>query len=259
VLKSTDIYRERFMVEPGERSAGEADTFTCASFSIQREDDPEATIPSLQGFSYKVNKRLLDKAGLDEQGQLYGIPEAEFEELIDSNGEKLPFEVGYQVYSAFFYFHGYSDYPEPAAEGKGLQHLTRIGDKVVHDAAFQETTIPGSLAVKGSFWKNGEVTLEFKDLGDVDGKSCGILGLDWGECTWAMPMTIMRPMRLKMAGASTCRGDIYLDLESKLVRRLVTTLSEETVTTMWGIPVDRSKPVTTLSIRAMAKHEFNQD
>jgi hypothetical protein len=68
-------------------------------------------------------------------------------------------------------------------------------------------------------------------------------------------MTIMRPTRLKTVGVSTCRGDIYLDLETKWVRKLVTTLSEETITTMWGIPVDRSKPMTTLTIRAMSKEE----
>ena len=53
--------------------------------------------------------------------------------------------------------------------------------------------------------------------------------------------------------------DIYLDLETKWVRKLVATLSEETVTSMWGIPVDRSKPVTTLTIRAMSREEFDQD
>ncbi|MFC2037783.1 hypothetical protein ACFLYD_07455 [Chloroflexota bacterium] len=252
VLKSTDIYRERLICELGDRSTGEADTFTCARFSLQRGDDPEVTIPSLKGFSYQVNKSLLDKAGIDEQGQLYGIPEAQFEGLIDSTGEQLPFEVGYQVYSAFFYYHGYTDYAEPTPEGRGVQDLTRIGDKIVHDAAFEEIAIPGSLAGKGSFWKNGEVTLEFKDLGEVDGNACAILGLDWGECTWAMPMTIMPLMRLKTVGVSTCRGDIYLDLESKWVRKLAMTLSENTVTRMWGVPVDRSKPVTSLTIRAMS-------
>lgn len=96
-----------------------------------------------------------------------------------------------------------------------MQHLKRPGEKIVHDAVFAELPFPGSLAGKGSMWKNGEVTLEFKDLGVVDGIACAILGLDWGECTWAMPMTIMRLMRLKTVGVSFCRGDIYLDLESK--------------------------------------------
>jgi hypothetical protein len=253
VLKSTDIYRERLICEPGE-----AGKFTCARFSVQRDDGPEVTIPSLKGFSYEVNKSLLDKAGPDEQGQLYGIPEAKFEDLVDSTGEKLPFEVAYQVYSAFFYYHGYTEYAEPTAEGKGVQHLKRIGDKIVHDAAFAETAIPGSLAGRGSAWKNGEVTLEFKDLGEVDGQACAILGLDWGECTWAMPMTIMRLMRLRTTGVSFCRGDIHLDLESRWVRKLVMTLSENTVTTMWGVPVDRSKPESTLTIRTLSVDEFVQ-
>ncbi|MFC2029220.1 hypothetical protein ACFLWA_00650 [Chloroflexota bacterium] len=257
VLKSTDIFRERLICEPG--SPGEPDTFTCTRFSVLRDDSPEVTIPSLKGFSYEVNKSLLDKAGLDEQRQLYGIPEAQFEDLVDSTGEKLPFEVAYQVYSAFFYYHGYTDYAEPSVQGKGVQHLAKRGDKIVHDAAFAETVIPGSLAGKGSFWKNGEVTLEFKVLAEVDGKPCAVLRLDWGECTWAMPMTIMRLMRLKTKGVSTCRGDIYLDLESKWVRKLVMTLSENTVTTMWGIPVDRSKPETTLTIRAVSEEAFDGD
>jgi hypothetical protein len=71
-------------------------------------------------------------------------------------------------------------------------------------------------------------------------------------------MTIMPLMRLKTVGVSTCRGDIYLDLESKWVRKLEMTLSENTVTSMWGVPVDRSKPVTTLTIRAMSRDEFDQ-
>lgn len=69
----------------------------------------------------------------------------------------------------------------------------------------------------------------------------------------------MRPMRLKTGGVSFCRGDIYLDLESKWVRQLVMTLSENNVTGMWGVPVDRSIPVTNLTIRAMSKDAFERD
>ncbi len=66
-------------------------------------------------------------------------------------------------------------------------------------------------------------------------------------------------MRLKTVGVSFCRGDIYLDLGSKWVRKLVMTLSENTVTSMWGVPIERSKPVTILTIRAMNKDEFDRD
>jgi hypothetical protein len=73
-VKSVDTYREFLRVEPGNRSAGEPDRFICGRFYVQRGDGPEVTIPSLEGFSYEVNKELLDKNDLDEHGQLYAIP-----------------------------------------------------------------------------------------------------------------------------------------------------------------------------------------
>jgi hypothetical protein len=47
-----------------------------------------------------------------------------------------------------------------------------------------------------------------------------------------MLMTIMQPLRLKTVGVSTCRGDIYVNLESKWVSKLVMTLSQNTVARM---------------------------
>ncbi len=101
-LKSLDTFRQFLLVTPGDPSDGEADRLTCSRFSIQRGDDPEVGIPSLEGFSYDVNRELLDENGIDDQGRLYGIPEELFEGLTDSTGEKLSFEIGYQVYSVFF-------------------------------------------------------------------------------------------------------------------------------------------------------------
>ena len=71
-------------------------------------------------------------------------------------------------------------------------------------------------------------------------------------------MTYMPIMNLKTVGVSNYQADIYLDLESKWVRKLDMVLFEITRTTMWGIPVDNSIPVTKLSIRASTKEEFNQ-
>lgn len=257
-LKSVDAYRELLKVEPGNRSTGEPDRFTCARFYMQRGDDPEATIPSLEGFSYEVNKELLDKNDLDEHGQLYAIPEEKFEGLTDHTGEKLPFEVGYQVYSAFFYYHSFVDYAESTSDGKGVQNLKRIGDKIIHGGSFAESPLPGKLAREGSIWRNGEIALAFKGLGAVDGQPCAILGFDSGVCTWRMPMTYMPIMNLKTTGVSNYQGDIYLDLNSYWVRKLEMVLSEITTTTMWGIPVDKSIPRTLLTIRVIGKDEFDQ-
>ena len=255
-LKSTDNYRQLLMVEPGGGANGEADKFTCARFFVQSDGNPEVTIPALAGYSYEVDRRRLDKHDLDDRGQLYGIPEATFEGLTDHTGAKLSFEVGYQVYSAFFYYHGFTNYAEPTSEGNGLQDLKRVGDKIVHDAAFVESPIPGKLAKEGSSWKNGEVTLEFEGLTVLDGKTCAILGFDSGDCPWVMPMNYMPVMNLKTVGNSNYRGDIYLDLGTKWVRKLEMILSEITVTSMWGVPVDKSIPVSKLSIRAMSEAEF---
>jgi hypothetical protein len=257
-LKSTDVYREHLMVEPGNRSAGKADRFTCKKFSVKRGDAPEVTIPSLEGFSYDVNKDLLDANGIDENGELYSVPEETFEGLEDDSGAKLPFEVGYQVYSAFYYYHSYTDYAEPTSQGNGIQDLKRIGDRVILDGSFAESPLPGKLAKDSSFWKNGEISLVFNGLSIVDGKPCAVLGLDSGVCHWSMPMTYMPIMNLKTVGVSNYQADIYLDLESKWVRKLDMVLYEITTTTMWGIPVEKSVPRTTLTIRAMSKEEFDQ-
>ena len=253
ILKRTDHYREQLIVEPGVLSAGEPDRFTCNKFTVRQGDGPEVSIPSLEGLSYTVDKTLLDKNGIGEKGQLYGVPEEMFEGLVDSTGKKLPFEIGYQVYSVFFYYHAYSDYAEPTREGKGVQHLNKIGDDIILDGSYAESPIPGKLAKKNSIWKNGEIVLEFKGLGNVDGRRCAIIGIDSGVCRWNMPMTYMPIMNLKTTGVSNYQGDLYLDLNSKWVRKISLILSEATKTTMWGIPVDKSMPRTELTIRSVSE------
>jgi hypothetical protein len=60
--------------------------------------------------------------------------------------------------------------------------LKKIGDKIVHAAAFSEP----KLNLAGSFFKNGEITLEFKGLSRVNGKSCALIGYDSGESSFKM-------------------------------------------------------------------------
>ena len=257
VLKSTDIFRLSLIVEPGGGADKKADKLTCTRVSVQRGDGPEATIPALEGYSYECNKDALDDAGLDKEGRLYGISEDVFQDLTDSTGAKLPIDLAYQIYSLSFYYPDHVRYAEPTKEGKGVQDLKRIGDKIIHKSAFLETPIPGSLAAEGATWKNGETTLEFKGLGVIDEATCAVLSFDLGVCAWTMPMAIVRPMKLKTIGASFYRGDIYLDLETRWVKKLMMTLSEVTVTSMWGIPIDRSIPRTTLLIRNVSQDQFD--
>jgi hypothetical protein len=259
ILKSTDVYRELLKVEPGDRAAGEVDRFTCNKFTITRGDDPVVRIPSLEGFSYEVNKELLDANGIDENGELYSVPEEIFEDLEDDSGAKLPFEIGYQVYSAFYYYHSYTDYAERTSRGNGIQDLKRIGDRVVVEGSFAESPLPGKLAKDSAFWRNGEITLAFIGLSVIDGATCAVLALDSGTCHWSMPMTYMPIMNLKTVGVSNYQAEIYLDLESRWVRKLDMALFEITSTTMWGIPVEKSIPVTKLTIRTVGADEFDRE
>ena len=71
-------------------------------------------------------------------------------------------------------------------------------------------------------------------------------------------MTYMPIMNLKTVGVSNYQADIYLDLESRWVRKLDMVLFEITSTTMWGIPVEKSIPVTKLAIWTIDEAEFDQ-
>ena len=90
--------------------------------------------------------------------------------------------------------------------------------------------------------------LEAKHLGAM----CNYCYTDYAEATSQGP-------DVKTVGVSNYQAEIYLDLESKWVRKLDLVLFEITSTTMWGIPVDKSIPVTKLTIRAIDETEFGQD
>lgn len=256
--KSIDTFRLHLIVEPGNQSSGEADKFTCTRFTVQSADGPEVMIPSLSGWSYEVNKQLLDDQALDEHGQLYAIPEKKFKVLINTTGKKLSFDTAYQVYSAFVYYHSYIAFAEPI-EGKGIQDLKKIGDKIVLEHSFSEDPIPGELAAKGSVYKSGEETMEFKGLSVVDDVPCAMLGVDWGECYLTMYIMPMPLMKVKIAGGSHCQFDIYLDLKSYWVKQLTMTLSEMTQVSIFGLPISKTVPLTHMLIKAVEKDKFVQD
>jgi hypothetical protein len=256
--KSIDTFSLHLIVEPGNQSSGEADKFTCARFTVKSKDGHEVTIPSLAGWSYEINKQLLDDRALDEHGQLYAIPEEKFKVLIDNTDKKLSFDAAYQVYSAFVYYHSYTPFAEPM-EGKGIENLKKIGDKIVLDHSFSEEPIPGEIAAEGSIYKSGEETLEFKGLSVVDDVPCAIIEGDWGECYLTMYIKPMPLMKLKIAGGSHCQFDIYLDLKSFWVKQLTMTLAEMTQVSMFGLPISKTVPLTHLLIKAVGKDKFVQD
>jgi len=252
--KSVDKFELYLTLEPGKHSASEMGTYTCTKFYIQLKGGTIVSIPSLAGWSYGFSTQSLDSEGLDAQGLMLGIPHKKFENLTDSTGTKLSIEAQYQVYSAFIYFHSYCI---KLAEEESAQSLKKIGDNVVNDLTALESPVNlGSTFLEGSKFLHGIETLEFKGLSVVDGKTCAILGFDEKGGGYVMYIKPMPILKVKTVGGTRVSGDIYIDLESLWVKKVIATVMDMTKTTMFGIPVEISIPITTLTIRSVNKEEF---
>ena len=202
--------------------------------------------------------RMLNEVNLDWQGQLFGIPNSRFKNLTDSTNTPLPPEVGYQVYSMFIYYHSYcTGLAEPTNQGKGIQDLRKIGDKVILETSGIETPIPGGMGEEGSMFKHGVGTLEFKGVGVVDDVPCAIIGFDSGEGSFTMIVKPMPNIEVLTVGGSHYHGDLYIDLESKWVKKVTKTLTDITKTTMGDKKIAGGVIKTTLMIHALAKNEFS--
>jgi hypothetical protein len=164
----------------------------------------------------------MSETGLDEKGQVFGIPHAKFENLRDSNGQVIDSEKAYMIYNSFIDFHSFCDaLAGRTYSGKGIQDLTQIGQKIVHSSAFTEPPVNlGGNAAPGSYFKNGEVTLVFEGLGLVQGAGCAVVGFDSGDSTFKMIMKPTPEMEIRTTGASHYHGDLYIDLKTKWVRKV---------------------------------------
>jgi hypothetical protein len=219
---SQDIYRLLLKCVPGNQSGTGVDQYTCGRFTLQQGDRVEAGIPVLDGWSYPFRQ----SSALDEKGQVFGIDHGKFEELKDSSGAALPPGKSYHVYNTFIDFHAFCNvFAEPTTEGGGIQDLIHIGQQVVHDSAFSEPPVKlGSNVAEGSTFKNGKVTLNFKGLSIVDDVSCALVGFDSGQSSFKMFLEPIPNMKISTTGGSHYQGDLYIDLQSRWVRKV--TMSE---------------------------------
>jgi len=234
---STDVYKLRLKCVPARLSGKAGDEYTCLDFMLKMGDAPEMSIPALKGWSYVFNTT---PTNLDGAGQVLGIDHAKFENLKDAKGDAIPQVNAYHVYNAFIDFHGFCDYfAKRTASGKGIQDLMKIGEKIVHESAFSEPPVNvGSNVAKGSFFKNGEVTLEFKGLCLVDNASCAIVTADSGQSSFKMIMNPSTNMEEMAVGSSHYKGDIYIDLATKWVRKIT---FDELVITEATMPATQKK------------------
>ena len=188
------------------------DEYTCIKYTVQVNNGTTVSIPSLVNWKYTFNP----SAGTEEQkGWMFGIDPGQFEKLVDDQGKPLAIENSYHVYNSFIDFHTMNVFSDKTATGKGVQDLKRIGDKIIHMASFSQPSVSMSSQVaKGSYFKNGEITLAFKGLSLVNEKTCAVLEYDSGESSFYMLVKPMPNMEIPTKGSSHYWGDIFKDLNS---------------------------------------------
>jgi hypothetical protein len=198
-------------------------------FTLGKKGGEEVEIPSLKNWEYSTDEGL-DGSGVDEAGQVFGIDHAKFMVMMDAKGKFIDMQDGYMVYNHFIDFHALADVLSASEENKtDISTLKYIGDKITHSAANSSAPVGlGEAMKKGSVFQNGQITLEFKGLSLVDGVPCALLGYDSGDSSFTMHMEAMPGMEMIARGASHYQGDVYVELESGLLRKA--TLYELVVT-----------------------------
>ncbi len=219
-ITGTDIYKLNLKCVPAKLAGKEGDEFTCSKFRFKLGDSKEVTVPALEGWRY-IFKSL--PSGIDEKGQVFGIEHSKFENLKDSNNKSIPQDKIYMIYNTFIDFHSFCNvFAERTENGKGIQDLKKIGQKIVHTSSFSEPPLNlGSNIAEGSFFKNGKITLTFKGLSYINNKLCAIVGFDAGGSSFKMIINVSPDTRINTTGSSHYKGDIYIDIESKWVQKVV--------------------------------------
>jgi len=203
-------------------------SFTCLGFKIQFGDSLEVTVPAMTGWTYQFIN------GVDSANRVFGIDHRQFENLKDHRGIVLRQDYTYHVYNAFIDFHAFAHvFALPTTEGQGVQHLQKIGQKLVHASAHsQAPTHLGSNIADGSYFRSGEITLEFKGIGRVNDQDNAIIGFDSGESSFKMIMKLTDALEVVTIGRSHYCGDIYKGLSSNWAQKICfneTVISETTL------------------------------
>jgi len=249
----TDTFNLWLEFVPASLSGEKKDRYICRKFTVQKGDKAPVSIPALTDWSYVFF------GGIDESKQVFGIVHSQFENLKTEKGDALSPDISYFVYNTFIDFHAFCDAfatPVEGGEGTGIQALKLIGDKIIHAAANTEPPVNlGSNVAEGSTFKNGEATLEFKGISLVDGRLCSLVAFDSGESSFHMIMQPTPNMEIDTVGSSHYKGDLYIDLESYWVRKVV---MDEFVVSETTLPMPPNK-INGVVERESTIHNVSQD
>ncbi|MGH7598012.1 MAG: hypothetical protein ACREOI_16805 [bacterium] len=211
-----DIYRLHLKCVPAKLAKKEGDEYTCSRFTVQQGEAAETAIPAMANWTY-----VFKGTDQDDKGQVLGIDHGKFVNLVDASGKALPIDKTYHVYNAFIDFHAFCNvFADPTSKGNGIQDLKKVGQKIIHSAAFSEPSVNLGNNIAEGVFKNGEITLEFKGVSVVNGKSCALLEYDSGESSFQMLMKPMPEMEVRTVGGSHYFGDIYKDLTTQWVQKV---------------------------------------
>ena len=228
--------------------------YVSRKFTFSRLGAEEVAIPSLKDWGYSID------GGVDDKGLVFGIEHKKVMMLMDATARFIDIEAGYMIYNAFIDFHALSDVlASGTGEGADINALSRIGDKIVHYAANGTAPVGlGEAMKKGSEFRNGEITLEFKGLSMVDSVACALLEYDSGDSSFIMYMDAMPGMDMIAEGASHYMGDVYVELGSKWLRKA--TLYELVVTQVTSNGKSSANGIIERKLRleSMTKEEFDQ-
>jgi hypothetical protein len=232
-----DLYTLHLKYMPANLVGKTGGEYTSVKFKLKTGDSPEITIPALEGWKYVFKTT---STGIDEKGQVFGINHSKFENLVDNNGKPIPQDKAYPIYNTFVDFHAFNnEFAERTSSGNGIQSLNKIGEKIVHSAAFSESPVHVGINVAGgSFFKNGEITLAFKGLSIINEATSAIVGFDSGESSFKMIVNLSPDMEIQSVGSSHYKDDIYINLESKWIQKIVmdeVVVSEVTLTLAWDL------------------------
>ncbi len=211
-----------------------SETYTCEKFELKFSDGKIILIPKLNKWNYTY------KMGIDEKNQVFGIEHSHFENLLDNEGNPLPAAKSYFIYNSFIDFHGFNNvFSEPVGDGEGIEELQKIGDKIIHEAANTKApTNLGSNFTEGSYFQNGEITLELMGISAVKNNLCGIIKYDSGESSFKMLMTPAPNIDVTTFGRSHYFGEIYKNLQSGWIEKANMT---EIVITETTLPMPPNK------------------
>ncbi len=214
-----EVFTVKLRCIPAALSAKGGDEYWVSEFIIRRGQGESETISELAGWSYVFPA---GSPGLDEKGQVFGVPHEKFLNLTTSRGAKITGAGGYPIYNSFIDFHAFCDVlARPTTAGTGIQNLRTIGQQIVHASAFTEPPLNlGSGIKKGSVFRNGEVKLALKGVSLVDGAACAVVGYDSGENALRMIIPMGADRDIETVGGSQYFGDIYIDLATQWVRKV---------------------------------------